>query len=84
MCEHSLACGFFWVHFPLSPIPHNTPLALNTNGAWSAESPAPMEVTTATRLHPAVFIALMTLRDPSAGGRVGLFTHDNTLFSQST
>mmetsp|Transcript_20806 Transcript_20806/g.45605 ORF Transcript_20806/g.45605 Transcript_20806/m.45605 type:complete len:215 (-) Transcript_20806:293-937(-) len=39
--------------------------SLKTNGAWPAESPAPMEVTTATRFTPFSFIAAITFVDPS-------------------
>mmetsp|Transcript_41501 Transcript_41501/g.102268 ORF Transcript_41501/g.102268 Transcript_41501/m.102268 type:complete len:320 (-) Transcript_41501:157-1116(-) len=38
---------------------------LNMNGAWSAESPAPMEVTTDTRVTPAAFMPLITFSVPS-------------------
>jgi hypothetical protein len=38
---------------------------LNMKGAWSLESPAPMDVTTATRLTSYFFIAAMTVAVPA-------------------
>jgi hypothetical protein len=42
---------------------------LNMKGAWSFESPAPIEVTTATRLTSYFFMAAMTVAVPASTER---------------